>query len=93
MALAAHMKTHDKRPDKTEEIKEVSVTVSSPVTPGTKSKRVAAQKYKYFLQILWIWNIIIVGYRAANLLRELKDDLKDAPTQTPLNKAVNVQLV
>ncbi len=44
MALAAHMKIHEKRPEKTEEIKEIPVAAPSPVTPGTKSKRVAAQK-------------------------------------------------
>lgn len=69
MALSAHMKVHNKRPEKSEEFNKVERT-STPI-PASKSKRAAAQK-------------------AASLLKELREDLVDGPTQKPLNKAVKL---
>jgi hypothetical protein len=45
MALSAHMKVHNKRPEKSEEFNKVERT-STPI-PASKSKRAAAQKYAF----------------------------------------------
>lgn len=42
MALAAHLKVHDKRPENTEEFNQVEATPSPSL--ATKSKRAAAHK-------------------------------------------------
>lgn len=42
MALTAHMKVHEKKPENAERIK-AATAVPAP-SPGTKSRRVAAQK-------------------------------------------------
>ena len=42
MALAAHLKVHDKRPENTEEFNQVEAIAAQ--SPATKSKRAAAHK-------------------------------------------------